>query len=198
MTCSAAAQELKSSDEESVDRVEYIEEVVVEGERPDPAGMDLIEMEQIYNIKENAARDFRLGRYEKAFPHLLMLAKAGFKDAQARVGYIYLHGLGGQKKSNLKAIGWIGVAASGTTRPAYRNILDKLIAETPEPYQQLVASTIDEYRDSWESEKLGVACMNSNTGHIRRLTCRYEEEHYKYYDELRRLAAEDKVPWLRG
>ena len=195
MTCSAAAQELKSSDEETVDPYADIEELVVEGERPDPASMDLIEMDQIYNIKENAARDFKLGRYEKAFPHLLMLAKAGFKDAQARVGYIYLHGLGGQKKSNLKAIGWIGVAASGTTRPAYRNILNQLIAETPEAQQQLVASTIDEYRNTWDSEKMGVDCFHSRTGHIAKLTCRYSSEFDKHQDQLMLLAAVGGLPW---
>ena len=174
---------------------DYIEEVYVEGQAIDPARLDLIDFERIYDIKDKAARDFKLGRYEAAFPHLLMLAKQGFKDAQARVGYIYLHGLGGQQKSNLKALGWLGVASTGTTRPQYRNIFNELMDKVPESQFQNVVATVDDYRGKYDSDKKGVTCLNSSIQHIRKLTCRYDAEFDRHQDYLMLLAAAFELPW---
>ena len=63
-----------------------IEEVIVEGERPNPDSMVLNTMEVFYRHKETSARNFKIGNYQKAFPTLIRLAKLGFKDEQARVG----------------------------------------------------------------------------------------------------------------
>ena len=105
--------------------VNDIEEIFVKGERIHGDDMDLLEMQRVYRWKETAARSFKSGQYEKAFPQLSVLARMGFKDAQARLSYIYLHGLGGQQKSNMEAISWLGVAAIGETRPAYRNLFNQ-------------------------------------------------------------------------
>ena len=115
--------------------IDKIEELFVEGERPTGADMDLLEMDRVYRWKETAARSFKSGQYEKAFPQLLLLARMGFKDSQARVAYIYLHGLGGQKKSNMEALGWLGVAVTGETRPAYRNMFKQMMAQIPSEHR---------------------------------------------------------------
>ena len=161
-----------------------MEEVIVEGERIDPATMDFLEMEQIYRQKASASRNFKIGKYEEAFPELLQLAKLGFKDAQARVGFLYLHGLGGQQKSNLKALGWLGVASQGTTRPQYRNIFHQMMTEVPDDQQSLVDFIVADYRGKFNAKKLGVECWHSNVNHVRQFTCRYRDEMYKYYNQM--------------
>ena len=165
-------------------RAEEMEEVIVEGERIDPAGMDFLEMEQIYRQKASASRSFKIGKYEEAFPGLLQLAKMGFKDAQARVGYIFMHGLGGQQKSNLKALGWLGVASQGRTRPQYRNIFNQMMAEVPQDRQSLVAFVVEDYREKFDSDKLGIECWHSNVNHVRQFTCRYQDEMFKHYNHM--------------
>lgn len=174
-----------------------IEEVYVEGVRIEPEAMAIHEMEAIYQRKQSAARSFKIGNYEEAFPMLLQLAKLGFKDAQARVGFIYMHGLGGQPKSNLKALGWLGVAAEGETRPQYRNIFNQMMSEVPGPQRQLVSTTVADYRDRFDSEKLGVQCMRSRTGHLDKFTCRWEAEMAKQQDRLMMLQADvnEDFPW---
>lgn len=174
-----------------------IEEVFVEGVRIEPESMAIHEMEAIYQRKQSAARSFKIGKYEEAFPTLLHLAKLGDKDAQARVGYILMHGLGGQPKSNIKALGWLGVASVGETRPQYRNIFNQMMSEVPEPQRQLVATTVASYRDRYNSEKLGVQCMRSRTGHLDRFTCRWEAEMAKQQDRLMMLQADvnEDFPW---
>ena len=165
-------------------RDEPMEELVVEGVRLDPAAMDFLEMEQIYGQKASASRNFKIGKYEEAYPDLLELAKMGFKDAQARVGYILLHGLGGQPKSNIKALGWLGVASQGTTRPQYRNIFRQLLEEVPEHQKGLVDMVVADYRAKFDSDRLGIECWHSNINHIRQFTCRYSDEMYKYFNHM--------------
>ena len=177
--------------------IDDIEEVFVEGVRIVPESMAIHEMEAIYHRKESAARSFKIGNYEEAFPTLLQLARLGFKDAQARVGYIYMFGLGGQQKSNVKALGWLGVASQGETRPQYRNIFNQMMSEVPEPQQQLVATTVSDYRERYSSEKLGVQCMRSRTGHLDKFTCRWEVEMQRHADRLMMLQADvnEDFPW---
>ena len=82
--------------------IDKIEELFVEGERLRGEDMNILEMERVYRWKDTASRSFKTGQYEKAFPQLSVLARMGFKDAQARLSYIYLHGLGGQKNPTWK------------------------------------------------------------------------------------------------
>lgn len=167
-------QDLKPDEKAQVMR--YVEELFVEGERLHGDDMNLLEMDRVYGWKETAARTFKSGQYEKAFPQLLMLARLGFKDSQARVAYIYLHGLGGQQKSNLEALGWLGTAIEGETRPAYRNLFNEMMAQVPAAQQAVVNDHISEYRNKYGAESRGVNCGRSRTGHISKFVCRYRRE----------------------
>ncbi|MCY4128850.1 MAG: hypothetical protein OXG15_06360 [Gammaproteobacteria bacterium] len=153
-----------------------IEEIFVEGERLHGDDMNILEMERVYRWKETAARSFKSRQYEKAFPQLSVLARMGFKDAQARLSYIYLHGLGGQKKSNMEALGWLGVAATGETRPAYRNMFKQMMAEIPSEHRAAVDAHVASFRDKYGAETLGITCDRSRTGHISKFVCRYSAE----------------------
>lgn len=185
----------ESATEEPEEAIRYIEEMFVEGERLTGTEMDLLEMDRVYRWKETAARTFKLGQYDKAFPQLLLLARMGFKDSQARVAYIYLHGLGGQRKSNLEALGWLGVATTGETRPAYRNLLKRMLAQVPKSQRDVVDQQIQAYRDKFSAEKIGVRCTRSRTGHISKLLCRYDAEMDQHQVRLRLLAAVNQLPW---
>ena len=156
--------------------VNDIEELFVEGERLRGEDMNILEMERVYRWKETASRSFKSGQYKKAFPQLSVLARMGFKDAQARLSYIYLHGLGGQQKSNMKALGWLGVAATGETRPAYRNMFKQMTAEIPSEHRAMVDTHVQSYRDKYGAETLGITCARSRTGHISKFVCRYTAE----------------------
>lgn len=173
-----------------------MEEVRVEGERIDPASLALQVMEVIYYQKAKAARNFKIGNYERAFPELQHLAKMGFKDEQARLAYIYLHGLGNQQKSNLRALAWLGTATAGTTRPQYRNLYNKLIAQVPPEQQDNVARIVDGYRERYRSDANGITCERSRTGHLDNLTCLFDQQRNKHIDRLMSLAKTGQVPWV--
>ena len=186
--------------ERSFDVVD-IEELFVEGERPTGADMDLLEMDRVYRWKETAARSFKSGQYEKAFPQLLLLARMGFKDAQARVSYIYLHGLGGQEKSNMEALGWLGVASIGETRPAYRNLFKQMMAQIPTEHRGAVDAHVHAYRDKYGADKMGIQCTRSRTGHISKFLCRYGREMDQHQVRMMMMMAatpdDSKLPWIR-
>lgn len=179
--------------------IDKIEELFVEGERPTGAEMDLLEMDRVYRWKETAARSFKSGQYEKAFPQLLYLARLGFKDSQARVAYIYLHGLGGQKKSNMEAIGWLGVAVTGETRPAYRNLFKQMMAQIPSEHQTSVDAHVQTYRDKYGADKMGIDCTRSRTGHISKFLCRYSAEMDQHQIRMMMMMAatpdDSQLPW---
>ena len=177
--------------------IDHIEEIFVEGERPTGADMDLLEMDRVYRWKETAARSFKSGQYEKAFPQLLILARMGFKDAQARISYIYLHGLGGQSKSNMSALGWLGVATTGETRPAYRNLFKQMMAQIPSEHRDKVDAHVQSYRDKYGADKMGIQCARSRTGHISKFLCRYSAEMDQHQIRLMMLAASAELPWQR-
>ena len=175
--------------------IDHIEEIFVEGERPTGADMDLLEMDRVYRWKETAARSFKSGQYEKAFPQLLILARMGFKDAQARVSYIYLHGLGGQSKSNMSALGWLGVATTGETRPAYRNLFKQMMAQIPVEHRDKVNAHVQSYRDKYAADKMGINCTRSRTGHISKFLCRYNAETDRHMVRWMMLQASKALPW---
>ena len=175
-----------------------MEEVVVQGERVHPSAMALSIMNVIYQHKEKSARNFKIGKYEEAFPDLLRLAKLGFKDEQARVAYIYLHGLGGQQKSNLKALGWLGVASYGTTRPQYRNLFNQLLANIPLSHRVLVDTTVSDYRTRFAAKHLGITCERSRTGHLDKFTCLFDAQRARHIDRLLMIAKSGEVPWVLG
>lgn len=181
--------------------VDKIEELFVEGERPTGMDMDLLEMDRVYRWKETAARSFKSGQYEKAFPQLLFLARMGFKDSQARVAYIYLHGLGGQEKSNMEAIGWLGVAVTGETRPAYRNLFKQMMAQIPEEQRDRVDAHVQTYRDKYGADKMGIQCDRSRTGHISKFLCRYSREMDQHQIRMMMMMAatrdDSRLPWIQ-
>ena len=133
-------------------------------------------------IRERANLLYREGRYAKAYPMLLELAKRGFRDAQSRIAYILFNGAGNIQKSNLRALGWLGAASSAPTEPAFRVLFNRYMREVPEYVRPLVEDVVHKYREAFSySEYLQCSTEHPYTLHhgssiVKRTFCRYRIE----------------------
>ena len=155
---------------------EDVEEVVMKAERlPVPS---LLQMEDTYQAQEQGAKHFRRRDYARAYPHLVAAAKMGFKTAQARLGYIYLHGLGGIPYDPVRGIGWISVAAEPETLPWIRRYSERIWQLVPERYMADMATVVDRYRAKYGRGATGVSCSRNRRAGTRlvALTCLFNSE----------------------
>ena len=153
-----------------------LEEVIVTAERlPVPS---LIEMRDVYRAQGQGVRHFRRGDYARAYPHLLAAAKRGFKTAQARLAYIYLHGLGGIPYDPVRGVGWLSVAATPETLPWIRRYHKQIWDIVPERHVSALQIVADRYRTRYSSVRTGVSCnRNRRAGtHQVSLTCLFDDE----------------------
>lgn len=153
-----------------------VEEVVVSADRlPVPS---LLEMRDTYKAQGQGVKHFRRRDYARAYPHLLAAAKRGFKTAQARLGYIYLHGLGGIPYDPVRGVGWLSVAASPETLPWIRRYSKKIWKIVPKRYVAELEVVADRYRAKYGRGATGVSCnRNRRAGtHMTTLTCLFDEE----------------------
>ena len=133
---------------------------------------------EVYDARRTGADLYRRGRYEEAFPHLLVAARRGFKFAQARVGFLYQQGLGTPQDPEA-AIGWLGVAAKGETMPEIRNHFNALWEKIPDVYRPRLREVIDGFDAKYGARANRVACDTSHKAgtFTKRLTCRFMDEH---------------------
>lgn len=155
---------------------EDVEEVVVSAERlPVPSR---IEMMDTYQAQGQGTKHFRRRDYARAYPHLVTAAKRGFKTAQARLAYIYLHGLGGIPYDPVRGVGWLSVAASPETLPWIRRYSKRIWKIVPERYAADLEIVADRYRTKYGRGATGVSCnRNLRAGtHLTSLTCLFDAE----------------------
>lgn len=153
-----------------------VEEVVVSAERlPIPS---LVEMRDTYQAQGQGVKHFRRRDYARAYPHLVAAAKRGFKTAQARLAYIYLHGLGGIPYDPVRGIGWLSVAASPETLPWIRRYSKRIWKIVPERYVADLQIVADRYRAKYGRSATGVSCnRNRRAGTFQvTLTCLFDHE----------------------
>ena len=162
-----------------------VEEVVVEGQAMDPFEMGPMDFKRIYADRKTGTYYFNIGDYKQAYPHLLAAAKKGFKDAQAQLGFIVLHGLGGVPKSNIRGIGWLGVASQGETAPMYRNYFRKVWKEIPAEHIPMMTEVVEKYREKFGPDVHKVSCdyRSSTKSHVSKLYCFFDRE-YDYLTPL--------------
>ncbi|MCY3841257.1 MAG: hypothetical protein OXH09_21860 [Gammaproteobacteria bacterium] len=155
-----------------------IEEIIVTAPPPERGKVPTYErVFQIYESRRKGSWLYRQRKYEEAFPHLLAAARSGFKFAQARVGFLYQQGLG-TPQDPYAAVGWLSVAADGTTHPEIRNYFKNLWERIPEAYVPTMEAVVDHYREQYSSKAHRVGCdMSFQAGtHIKKLTCRFMDE----------------------
>ncbi|MCY4128530.1 MAG: hypothetical protein OXG15_04720 [Gammaproteobacteria bacterium] len=131
-----------------------------------------------YDARNMGGYYYKLRMYEKAYPYLVEAAQEGFKMSQARLGYIYQKGLGGVERDWVKAVGWLGVAASPSSDPEIMNYWKNLRAKIPEQNLPMIQDIIEEYVSKYGSKATGVTCdINRAAGtHIARMRCLYDDE----------------------
>ena len=155
---------------------EIEDEIVVTGEsiQITPA----LQILDVYDAHNRGGYYYRLRMYERAYPYLKEAAMAGFKESQARLGFIYQQGLGGVERNWIEAVGWLGVAASKTSRPEIINYWKRLYKRIPEHRHEMIDHIVEVYTEKYGSEATGVICdMNRPAGsHIKKMRCYFEDE----------------------
>ena len=169
-----------------------VEEVRVVGERVVELSPD--ERREIYRQLAQGRRLYSDSQYKRAFPFLLNTAKHGFKDAQARVGYIYLNGLGEVARDSTVAVGWFGVAASGNSSPDIKNYFNDLWRRIPEEHVPFFREVVEEYKSRYGEYATGVSCdlHRPTRSFVKRLSCYFEMDQH-LMDELAPLIKEHSM-----
>ncbi|MYA18102.1 MAG: hypothetical protein F4Z28_15770 [Gammaproteobacteria bacterium] len=154
------------------------EEVIVIGEPEDPfKPHDFEYMQSTYDARGRGSCLYRRGDYAESFPYLLAAAKRGFKYAQARVSFLYQQGLGTARDAEA-SIGWLSVAAIGTTHPEIRNRFLEVWRQVPDEQRPYYQRVVNGYRAKYASQRHRVTCDFAPTAgsHIPSLTCRFADE----------------------
>ena len=168
------------SEERPASKNDNVEEVLVLGERFE---IDTtIAFDRLTESNDRGARLYKQGKYKEALPYLLVGAQTGFKMSQARVGAIYLDGLGDVKKDLRKGIGWLGVASEPITAPEIRNTWKRVLKNVSEDSKGEVARIVAEYVALYGRKVTGTDCeMTSNTKSlVARLECTLDDEFHRF------------------
>lgn len=144
----------------------------------DPAEFSYGDILGMRGIRKTANELYKEGKYDDAYPLLLDLAKRGFKDSQTRLAYILLSGTETVKKSNLRALGWLGTAAFGESEPMFRVLFKRYMAQVPSEYRPTVDRVLDGYRKQFDSSAY-VDCTTNHRfsrGIVKRTYCQFDLE----------------------
>ena len=112
----------------------------------------------IYRMVAKGKRLFAQKQIDEAFPYLLDTAELGFKGSQARVGHIYLQGLGEIERDTVQGVGWLGVASSGSTSPGIRNYFNDIWKRIPDAHVPYFEEVVDDFKNSYGERATGVIC----------------------------------------
>ena len=155
---------------------EDVEEILVTGERIAPLSAE--ERRAIYRELARGRELYARADYERAFPHLLNTAEHGFKGAQARVGYIYLRGLGEVARDSTAAVGWLGVAASGNSAPEITNYFNGIWKQIPERHLPYFEEVVEEYESKYGEDPTDVTCelRRPVDSHLKQLSCYFDKD----------------------
>ena len=131
---------------------------------------------EIYRRVAEGKNLFARKQVKEAFPLLLDTAQLGFKDSQARVGHIYLQGLGEVERDTVQGVGWLGVASSGTTSPGIKNYFNDIWKRIPDAYVPYFEEVVDDYRTKYGQNATGVVCGFNRPldSFVKELSCFFE------------------------
>ena len=150
-------------------------DIKVVGERTPLTAEDRL---RIYRELAKARQLYSNNEIDEAFPLLLKTARKGFKNAQARVGHIYLRGLGNVEQDPVEALGWLGVASSGTSSPPIRNYFNDIWQRIPDKYVDSFEEVVEEYRTKYGENATGVVCELHRPlrSFVKQLICYFEQD----------------------
>ena len=136
------------------------------------------EIEDTYRAKKQGEHLYRAGKHQEAVPYLEFAAQRGFKQAQAQLGSIYVNGLGDVEKDLVQGIGWLGVAASGTTDVEIKKLFEDVWTTIPEAHHAALEGVIEKFKTMYDGRRTRVSCeldqrLGTNT---RLLRCKFQDE----------------------
>lgn len=136
------------------------------------------EIEATYRAQTKGTQLFRAKKYAEAIPHLEFAAQRGFKEAQQRLGEIYVNGMGDVERDLAQGVGWLGVAASGASEPRIRRLYQKVRESIPEEHNETIDRIVAQYTRNFNGSKTRVVCeMVQRAGtHAKVMRCRYLDE----------------------
>ncbi len=160
------------------DRSETIDEITVTAPRLKRLQLPSVEFViETYNTRRRGAVLYNKRQYAEAFPHLLASARGGFKMAQARVGHLYMAGLG-TKKDVETGIVWLSLASKGSSSPEIRQRVREIWDNVPDRYAEDIRDRIDEFEAAYSARVNRVRCdfSKSTRSRVKKLSCRYMDQ----------------------
>lgn len=152
---------------------------------PVPVPGERVTAKQILDAQSWGFKLYDDGEFEEALPYLDAAARMGLKEAQARLGGMYLYGKG-TKRNDLVGISWLGVAARGESTATIQEIFGTVWEKVPEN----AIPQLTEYIDTFEAEfgELKIECEKSRQAgsHIATEVCSFGEK----WDTLREVELE--------
>jgi hypothetical protein len=136
-------------------------------------GLSTQDVYEVYKARSLGTSLYSAKEYAEAYPHLLIAAKHGLKQAQAQVGFMHLHGLGEAKKDTRLAVGWLGVAAEGTSPREIDEVFDSLWERIPDDNRDSYEKLVDAFIARYGADANGVACRRVHKvgSQIREVRC---------------------------
>ena len=91
---------------------------------------------------------------------------------------INLRGLGEVERDAVQAVGWMGVASSGSSAPAIRNYFNEIWKRIPEQHVPYFEEVVDHYQMKYGEHATGVVCELDSPArsYVKRLHCFFEQE----------------------
>lgn len=161
------------------------EEIVVVGEATEGPGP--LEMVEIMNAHVTAGQLYRKKKYAEALEYLEIAAKGGMKRSQAQLGAILLGMTGPSEvpRDTKRGVGWLGVAAYGSTEPAYRKSYEDVYNAITPAQHPMIDKIVDGYIEKYGPEATKVSCEQTRRAGTRmsRLVCTFDDLH-RYRDQL--------------
>ena len=173
IACTGAVAEQRESGNKRAEAPVVEDEIKVIGER---VRLTREERMRIYAELGKARQHYARSEFDEAFPLLLKTARRGFKNAQARVGHIYLQGLGEVDQDPVQALGWLGAASSGTTSAPIRNYFNDIWKRVPDKYVAGFEEVVEEYRSKYGEDATDVVCELHRPlrSFVKQLVCYFE------------------------
>ncbi|MDE0007442.1 MAG: hypothetical protein OXS50_04105, partial [Gammaproteobacteria bacterium] len=172
--------------------------IVLEEPRADTELDRAMMMEDTHGANARGRQLYLQHRYSEAVPYLRAAAKRGFKMAQARLGEILVLGLDDIDQNVEVGMGWMGVAAHGTTLPSIRNRFNELRSHVPVELHPQLASVVSDYIDKYGPDTTRVNCWRYKpvSTQITKMRCGFEDEqrYYPYWQ----LEQRDPAYWHPG
>ena len=115
-------------------------------------------------------------RYEEAAPYLQAAAKLGQKEAQARLGVMFLQGQGVPQNS-LVGISWLGVAARGEeASDRIKKLFDRAWKQFPEEAAEQLTAYIDTFEAEYGESRIQCRMSRTAGSHISVEVCEFGDK----------------------